>query len=268
MKQIGISILAGAVLASIASIAPRTAAADTILSFDLGGGSVLAGNPVVPVSAFCITTANCPGTAPPFSLGASEPLSGTVSFDVTTGAMSFDLSLTQNAVFGGLTVDEGSTFVMSPQLVTFGSTKKNGVTTYTFSPGTSAETVTANLILPSGFTETASTPTMPGIECSATPASGSCSLLIGTPLTGAEALTVAQGATPYNGVLSISTNLTPVPLPASLWLMIGGLGCLVSMSRRRGAPRSLARFGASRPRLRLRRGDRTPLPPCRWQSPR
>jgi hypothetical protein len=231
MKKVGVSILAAAVLASIALMAPRTAAADTILSFDLTSGSVLAGNPAVPVSAFCVTSSNCPGVSPPFSLSSSEPLSGTVSFDLTTGAMSFDLTLTQNAVFGGLTVDAGSTLVMNPQLVTFGTTVKNGVTTYNFSPGSFAETVTANLILPSGFTETAGTPTMPGIQCSATTATGSCSLLIGTPLTGLGALTIAQGGTSYNGVLSVGTNLTPVPLPPSVWLMLGGLGCLGLMKR-------------------------------------
>jgi hypothetical protein len=76
---------------------------------------------------------------------------------------------------------------------------------------------------------------MPGIECSATTALGSCTLAIGTALPGSGALSIAQGATPYNGDLSISANLTPVPLPPSFWLMLGGLGCLGLMSRGRGA---------------------------------
>jgi hypothetical protein len=215
------------------SAVPRPASADTILTFDLISGSVLAGNPTTPPSAFCATGSLCPGS-PAYGLAASEPLSGTVSFDLTKDTMSFDLTLAQNAAFGALTVDAGSTFVATSQGVTVGSTTKGGVTTYTFAPG-STDTVVTNLLLSAGFTATQNTPSMPGIECSATTRSGSCSLTIGTPTdSGSGSLLINSGGTSYNGVLSVSANMTPVPLPASVWLVLGGLGTMLfTVSRRR-----------------------------------
>jgi hypothetical protein len=208
------------------SAVPQPASADTIVAFDLVSGSVLAGNSTNPPSAFCAPSSLCP-SSPTYGLAVSEPLSGTVTLDLTTDTMSFDLTLTQNATFGGLTVDSGSSFIATNDSVTV---KKSG-TTYSVSPGTTTDTVLANLLLSSGFTETQSSPSMPGIECSATAASGSCSLTIGTPTSsGANSLLINGGGNSYNGVLSVSANLSAVPLPASVWLMLGGLGALLFMA--------------------------------------
>jgi hypothetical protein len=228
--------LIGAVaLASLAALLPRFAAADTVLTYDLAAGSVLAGGGTLPPSAFCAETSNCP-SAPAFALSASEPLTGTVSFDVTNDTMTFDLTLTQNATFGSLTVASGSTFVataanpVSVQVLKSGS---GAGASYSFSPATTPSTVAANLSLSSGFTETAGQPTIPGIECTASQTGGNCSLLIGTGIASSGALQIAQGGTAYNGVMSISANLTPVPLPSSVILMLGGLGvCLLAVRGR------------------------------------
>jgi hypothetical protein len=245
MNQIALSLhglpknaaaaLAGAVCLAMSGLS-APAAADTILAFDLTPGSVLAGNASTPPSAFCATSSLCPGS-PTYGLAVSEPLTGTVSFDLTDDTLSFDLTLTQNAAFGSLTLGAGSTFVATAQDVTVASTTKKGVTTYTFSPGATTDTVVANLLLPSGVTETANVPSMPGIECTATTASGSCSLTIGTPTsgTGTQSLVINDGGSSYNGVMSVSGNMAPVPLPAGVWLMLGGLGAIL-LTASRGRP--------------------------------
>lgn len=243
-RSSSITAIAAAACAAL-SAAPRPASADTVLSYDLNTGSVLAGNATTPPSAFCLTGSLCPGS-PTYGLGTSEPLSGTVSFDLTTDTMTFDLTLTQNASFGGLTVDSGSTLVATNQAITVGSsTNGKGVTTYSFSPGTS-DTVVATLLLSSGFTETQNSPTMPGIECSAASnsTSGSCSLTIGAPTgSGSTSLLINGGGTAYNGVLSVSANLTEVPLPGSVWLMLGALGGLLYVVSRRRETSPLISFG-------------------------
>jgi hypothetical protein len=237
-------VLGAVALACLAAFLPRFATADTVLTFNLGSGSVLAGSAANPPSAFCAETSLCPST-PTFGLATSEPLSGTVSFDVTNDTMSFDLTLTQNATFGSLTVDSGSTFVATSASVDVSTSGHGASTTYIFSPGATASTVATNLLLSSGFTETAAQPTMPGIECTGSQTGGSCSLLIGTALPGSGALQIAQGGTTYDGVLSISANLTPVPLPPSVALLLGGLGmCFLAGRGRKALPRPAIRTSA------------------------
>lgn len=81
--------------------------------------------------------------------------------------------------------------------------------------------------------------TKPGrSKCTGSQTGGSCSLLIGTPLAGSGALQITQGGTTYDGVMSLGANLTPVPLPASLLLLLGGLGtCFIAA----GGPRVATR---------------------------
>jgi hypothetical protein len=219
MSLLGVGVLA---------LRPMTAAADTILSFDLTSGSVLAGNATTPPTAFCVTSSSCPST-PTFALDSNDPLSGTLSVDVTNDTMSFDVTLTQNATLGSLTLDAGSSFVATDIAV---QVAKSG-STYTIAPPTIAASVAANLLLSSGFTETESSPNIPGIECSVKSSGGSCSLTIGTALGGANSLEIAQSGTSYNGVMSISANLTPVPLPASGLLLVSGLSPMLLGLRRR-----------------------------------
>lgn len=240
MRQVPFALSLASLLGTI-SLWPTTAAADTVLNFSLGSGSVLAGNATTPPTAFCATSSGCPGT-PTYGLSSNDPLTGTVSFDLTTDTMSFNLTLSQNATLGPIVLDAGSSFVGTSVWVDYSSTtSKKGVTTYDFSPGTGTQppgtttSVTANLIPGSSFTVNDNQPAIPGIECSATSSgSGSCSLTIGTSLPGANSLEVTTGGTGYNGVMSISANLvTPVPLPASGLLLVVGLTPLLAAAKRR-----------------------------------
>jgi hypothetical protein len=89
------------------------------------------------------------------------------------------------------------------------------------------------LMLPAGVTQTANDPILSGFDCSFVVggSSGSCAFVLGTPDTGTYLLQVNNGNT-FDGVLSFNLNMAPLPLPASLWLMMGGLGGLVLFRRR------------------------------------
>jgi hypothetical protein len=135
-----------------------------------------------------------------------------------------------------LVLPAGSTLVAAasaPVSVSVSSSTKNGVTTDTVLPG-STSAVTANLVLPSGFTQTADQPFISGIDCSITVGGGgSCGFVLGTPAVGVNSLQITDGTSSYNGVLSVNANLAPVPLPAALPLMLSGFGLLCAAARRR-----------------------------------
>jgi hypothetical protein len=238
MKTAGVRLWCVLALAIGASALAPAAMADTILNFQLGTGATLSGNATTPPTAFCVTTSNCPGS-PSYGLALSEPVTGTVSFDLgtgSTGTMSFDLTLAQNATLGSVVIDAGSTIIGSGVNVNYSSSTSKGVTTYTITPGSPAATVAVNL-LPGGssFTETASQPIIPGIVCSASSANGACTFTIGTPQGAAQSLLINVGGTTYNGVLGLSAPLVPVPLPAGAFLLLGGLAPVMLRARRRTA---------------------------------
>jgi hypothetical protein len=238
-RQIRGCILA---LAGVAALIPGAVLADTVLTYNLNSSSDLAASGSTP-SAFCTAGTACPGGTPAFALTQNVPLSGTISIDLTNSTMSFDLTLTQNASFGnGLTLDTGSSFVAStasPVSVGISSSTKKGVTTDTVLSG-STSTALGTLLLSSGFTQTQGQGIVSSLDCSViVGGAGTCGFVIGTPVSGTDALQISNGTTPYDGVMSISANMTPVPLPSSIWLMLAAAGGL--LFRR---PRALASCAA------------------------
>jgi hypothetical protein len=222
-------------LAGMAMAVPGAVFADTILTYSLNASSDLAGSGASP-SAFCAAGSNCPGTSPAFELAQNVPLSGTISIDVTKSTMTFDLTLTQNASFGnGLTLEGGSSFVASstaPVSVGISSSTQKGVTTDTILAG-STSTALGTLLLSSGFSQTEDQGIVSGLSCSViVGATGTCGFLIGTPVSGTDALQIADGTTQYDGVMSINANMTPVPLPSSVWLLLAAGGGLLFRRQR------------------------------------
>jgi len=228
-----------------AAVAPRAPLADTVYTFDLASTSDLAGASSGSPSGFCAPGDSCPTDAT-YALGANVlPVTGALSIDTTTSQMTFDIVLGANATFtssssGSVTLDAGSSFVASSSTpnsssigVSVSSATKKGVTTDTVLPGTGTYTVLSTLILPSGTTQTQSQPILSGLDCSFTVGStGTCGFVLGTPDTGATNILQINNGSPYDGVLSFNLNMTPVPLPASLWLMAGSMGGLVLLRRR------------------------------------
>jgi len=235
--RLGRSLLA---LAGIAALAPGAVLADTILTYTLNSSSDLAGSGATP-SGFCALGVPCPST-PTFSLTQNAPLSGTISIDLTNSTMTFDLTLAQNASFGGgLTLDAGSSFVAStasPVSVLISSSTKKGVTTDTLLAG-STSTALGTLLLSSGFSQTESQGIVSGLSCSViVGGAGTCGFVIGTPVSGNEALQITSGGTAYDGVMSINANMAPVPLPSTIWLMLAGGGGLLFRRQRAVATRA------------------------------
>jgi hypothetical protein len=231
----GLYVLA---LAGVAALAPRQASADTILTYNLGSTSDLVGSTGLTGSAFCAVGTQCPSTSAPFLLSPNSPLSGTISIDTTNQTMTFDLTLTQNASFGnGLTLDAGTSFVASsasPVSVSIQSATSGGVTTDTINLASGVtSTAQGTLLLSSGFSQSQGQGILSGFSCSvAVGGSGLCGFLIGTPVSGSDALQISNNGTQYDGVMSISAKMTAVPLPASFWLLASGAGGLLMMRRR------------------------------------
>jgi hypothetical protein len=227
-------------LAAAAAIAPGMVRADTVYTFNLASTSDLAGAASGSPSGFCAPGATCPSNAT-YALGANVPVTGTISIDTTTSQMTFDLVLGQNATFsstssGSLTLDSGSSFVAgssAPIGVSVSSSTKKGVTTDTVLPGTGTYTALSSLVLPTGVTQTENQPIVSGLDCSfIVGSSGSCAFVLGSPDTGASNILQVNNGSPYNGVLSFNLNMTPVPLPASVWLLLGSLGGFIAFRRR------------------------------------
>jgi hypothetical protein len=235
--------LAALVLGTMAAAGPAAVRADTIVSFDLNGSSDLAGSPTGSPTAFCVVGNACPSD-PAFALGANVPISGSVSFDLTTQTMTFSLTLDQSATFGSLTLPAGSTLSASgaaPVSVSVSSSTKKGVTTDTILSGSATSIVSTNLVLPTGFSQTANQPIISGIDCLVTAsAGGSCGFVLGTPVSGPSALQISNGSGSYDGVFSVSATLVPVPLPAALPLLISALGLLAATAGRRFTPDAFA----------------------------
>jgi hypothetical protein len=221
-----VALLAGAVAL------PSQVLADTVYQFNLGSGSIIAsGNPST--SAFCTVGSACPGTSPADPLSANDPLSGTVTYDATTGTVAYDLSLTANASFGSIVIEQNSQLAASGLAVS-ATTRSNGSITL-LENGSGAGNEKDVLSFNVGTTLIQDAPIISGLQCSFTAGfgGGTCGFLLSP--TSTSALAVSNGGTTYDGALSINAvGLTPVPLPASIWLLLGGFGALGLLLRRGG----------------------------------
>ncbi|MGO9933012.1 MAG: VPLPA-CTERM sorting domain-containing protein [Steroidobacteraceae bacterium] len=235
------AVSALAILAGIIT-APGTSRADTVVTLGTGAGSDLAtGTPgSATTSAFCLLpNTSCPNTATTtLNLGASDPVSGTFSYDSTNNTLSFKLTLAANASFAssGSSVNllAGTSFSASDIAMTAttkGKTVSLAETGYEYGSTTPA-TVAVNLMTPAGVSVIADQPLLSGLTCSITSGtSGECGFLLNGS-TGANSLQIGSGGYQYNAAFDFNANLTAVPLPPSVWLMMGGLGCLLTMRRR------------------------------------
>lgn len=199
------------------------------------------------VGSLCLTSSalcNGPGTNST-DLDLSSPFPGITGDFVytptsaTTGTMSFTFTLTANATFGSQVMLAGSTFTGSAVNVTFSQSGSGSTLTDSINEVGQA-TGSASVSFASGLPIIENTPTITDLSCSFTAKGGLCGVNLGgsnaTPSGLQFGPDPANGNADYNGFLSFDANVMPVPLPPSIWLMLGGLGCLILVRRGRGAP--------------------------------
>ncbi|MGA2189711.1 MAG: hypothetical protein ABSH33_14355 [Steroidobacteraceae bacterium] len=231
-------LCAGAALLAAGIAVPGAAFADTLVTLGTGGGSDLAtGTPgTATTSAFCLLpNDSCPNTAATsLNLSASDPISGTFTYDSTNNTLSFNLTLAENAVFASsgtnVSLLAGTSFSASGVAVT-ATTKGKTVSlseTGTEFGSTAPATVAVGMIAPAGVSEIWDQPLLSGLTCAITSgASGECGFLL-SGSSGANSFQIGSGGDQYNAAFAFNADLVPVPLPPALWLMMGGLGCLVA----------------------------------------
>jgi hypothetical protein len=232
----GGAILAALILV-IGALSSRPSQASTVMDVVPGDGSLLDGG------ALCLTSSTlCPGNATDLKLGTPfAGLSGNFTYtatSATTGTMSFQLTLTSNAVFGSQTMLAGSTFTVSN--VDMQETDIAGTRNLSQISQTTGSIVSnANVHFLSGLSVIENTPFVSQLGCFFASGSNEC----GVELGGSTASGLQFGPDPlnggakYNGALRFDAQVTPVPVPGSVWLMLSGLICLFLAKRDGGGAR-------------------------------
>jgi hypothetical protein len=198
-------------------------------SLDVTGGPGLDVGALCPTSTpFCAAS----GGSGDLSLaGTSNPLSGSFSYNPSQNEISFSLTLTQAVTFGSgattETFEAGSVF--SATDLTVGA--PNGAGGVVQGSGTgAAQLFVSTSTVPAVQTITDNAVTISVVSCT-TIGAGQCGVDIGGTAGGLAVGSVAGQA--YDAALTFNTNVSAVPLPASGWLLLGGLGGLVGARRRR-----------------------------------
>lgn len=210
----------------------NTGHASTVLNVVPGSGSLL------DVGSLCLTTSTlCPGNSSDLNL--AQPFAGLAGDFIYTpltaasGTMSFTLTLSSNATFGSQIMLAGSSFTVSNVDVT--ESVSGGVESITQTSQTTGAIVsTAHVTFASGLQAIQNTPFVSNLNCLFAASGGECGVSLG----GSVASGLQFGPDPsngggsYNAALTFDANITPVPLPAGIWLMLSGMGFLIGKRRR------------------------------------
>lgn len=225
------SVLAAALALILGVAVSRPSQASQVIAVVPGAGSVL------DQGALCLTSSPlCPGNATDLALSTPyADVSGSFVYtptSATSGTMSFTLTLTSNAVFGSQSLLAGSTFTASNIDV---SESISGKTESISQVGQTGGAIVSNasMTFASGLPVIEHTPAISGLNCQFTSNGGLCGVSVGGSLSSGLQFgpDPGNGGADYNGFFTFDTTVTPVPLPASFWLMLGGLGCFALLKR-------------------------------------
>jgi hypothetical protein len=227
-----------ALVLGVAAFAQASHASQVIAVVPGPGSTLDVGSLCLTSSALC----NGPGTNAT-DLDLASPFPGITGDFVytpttaTTGTISFTLTLTSNATFGSQVMLAGSTFTGTAINVSFSQSGSGKNLTDSINEIGQA-TGSASVSFASGLPVIENTPTITNLSCSFTASGGLCGVDLGgsnaTPSGLQFGPDPSNSGAMYNGFLGFDANVKPVPLPPSLWLMLGGLGLIV-VSRGRGA---------------------------------
>lgn len=225
---------------------PGTTIAAAALAFGLFGASQVshAATIVLDVTGgtgleqgdLCATTTGftCP-TDPTLTLSGTATASGNFTINTSTDVASFSLTLTKNASFGGETLMAGSTVFASGVPVTASALT---ATEEQYTQSGSPLQGTASLSFNPTLATIQGTPSISALSCTTGTKTDICAVSLG-----AGGLEVGPDGNKidYNGFLTFSVDTVPVPLPASGWLLLIGVGaCLMLVRRAPARPRSIS----------------------------
>jgi hypothetical protein len=197
----------------------------SIIQLNVSGGSGL------DQGDLCATTTGpaCSSTNATFELAGGAAAVGSFSYNSSADTVSFTLTLTQNANFGAETLLAGSTFSGSAVPVALSTLSK---TTQQITQTGSPLDGTASLSFSPGLAMIEGTPAISALSCSLGSKVDTCAVSLGAG--GLEVGPDASGVD-YNTFLTFNVNAVPVPLPASAWLLLLGVGGSVLLGRRGNA---------------------------------
>jgi hypothetical protein len=208
------TVAAALVVLGFTSVSSSASAA--LITINVTGGAGIDAQ-----TAICLTGNSCP-TTPAFTLSATVPVTGTLTYDNGANTLSFALTNSAPVNFTPSpfpSIPAGQTFTGSaPVLSTpFGSgilLSSNG-----------AGSATVPSVLPP-LTVTSNTPTVTGIQCSIGTGADQCGFDLGP--TG----WTVQGTSAYDVFMVFNLNTSPVPEPGTVAMLLVGLLGLVIVRRR------------------------------------
>jgi hypothetical protein len=182
----------------------------------------------------CAIGAICPANPiDGYSYSSGGAVSGSLDYNSLTDLADFTFTLDANTYFGGEELTAGSTFSATGISITVTSGTHGTETISLATPSVDGSTMGVNFVSPAlGVTE--NNPLLSALTCSLTATGGQCGVSLGSVNGAANSLLLVDGSNnAYNAYLTFNVDVTPVPIPPALPLLLSVLAALGLMTRRR-----------------------------------
>jgi hypothetical protein len=182
----------------------------------------------------CAIGAICPSNPiDGYTYSSGGAVSGSLDYNSSTELADFTFTLGANTYFGGEELMAGSTFSATGISITVTSGTHGTETISLATPSVDASTTSVNFVSPAlGVTE--NNPLLSALTCSLTATGGQCGVSLGSVNGAANSLLLVDGSNnAYNAYLTFNVDVTPVPIPPALTLLLSVVAVLGLMTRRR-----------------------------------